>query len=62
MEPVNLRVEATRLLRSVESRPLAEAIGMQRAAEQMLRMADLIDRGPIVSEQPTGRRVLTPKY
>jgi hypothetical protein len=62
-EAEDLRNEALRLLRSVDSLPLADAMDVQRRAGRLLGLADRIDQGArIMSKQPTHRQVLNPKF
>ena len=58
----SLRSEALRLLRSVDSLPLADAMNILRHASRLLGLAVGIDHGSLVmTEQPTFQQALTPK-
>jgi hypothetical protein len=61
-EADDLLNEATRLLRSVDSVPLAEAMDIRRRAMRPVGVANRIGRhAPIMTDQPTHRELLKPK-
>jgi hypothetical protein len=60
-EAEELRNEALRLLRSVDSRPQAEAMGIEHEAQRLTELADRMDAARQVPP-PLKRQTLKPKF
>jgi hypothetical protein len=62
-EAEDLRNEALRLLKSVDSLPPAEAMDIRREAMRLIGLANRIGRhSRIMTEQPSHRELLKPRF